>query len=79
MSKQLAVWPNPTSSILNVELRMQNEKAEVQVIDLLGNVLIHNSALRQAQGDNYQIDVGGLLVGVYFVRVGTATQKFVKE
>ena len=70
------VYPNPASSILNVELGIQNDASVVEVTDVLGNVLIHNSAFTI---HNLTLDVSALPAGVYFVRIGTATQKFVKE
>ena len=73
---QFSIWPNPSSSILNVELRMPNEKAEVQVTGILGNVLIHNSEI---VNQKCALDVSSLPAGVYFIRLGTATQKFIKQ
>ena len=63
------MWPNPTSTILNVECRIQNEKAEVQIMDVLGNVIISTK--------EKEIDVSSLTNGVYFIRVGSATQKII--
>ena len=69
---ELRIWPNPTNSILNVELGIQNEKAEVQVTDVLGNVLIQNSEI---VNQKCTLDVSGLPAGVYFMRAGVGTHR----
>ena len=71
-----SIYPNPTGSILNLELGIQNGATELQVTDVLGNVLIHNSEFLT---HNLTLDVSGLPAGVYFVRVGSSTQKFIKQ
>ena len=63
---EFRIWPNPTSSILNVECRIQNEKAEVQIMDVLGNVLIHKSEI---VNQKCTLDVSGLPAGVYFITI----------
>ena len=77
-NNNLKVYPNPTASILNVELGIQNGATEIQVADILGNVLIHNSAFLT---HNLTLDVGSLTDGVYFIEVLTTekrlTQKFI--
>lgn len=75
---QLLIYPNPVNSILNLELKMQNEVPQIQVVDMLGNILIKNEELKMQNG-SFQIDVSNLQSGVYFVRVGNATTKFIKE
>ena len=70
------IYPNPTSSILNVDFRIQNEKTEVQVIDVLGNEVIPKSKI---VNQKCTLDVSSLPAGVYFIRASTSTQKFIKE
>ena len=75
---ELSIYPNPTSSMLNLsisqfeDLKMQ----DVEVTNILGEIVIHNSSLIT---HNLALDVSGLPAGVYFVRLGTATQKFIKQ
>ena len=80
ISNQLSVYPNPTNSILNVaidpSLTPPQGERTITVTDVLGNVLIHNSEI---VNQKCTLDVSGLPAGVYFVRVGTATQKFIKQ
>ena len=73
---ELRIWPNPTNSVINVELGVMSETTKVEVLNTLGEVVIHNSSLKT---HNLALDVSSLSPGVYFVRVGTATQKFIKQ
>ncbi len=71
------LYPNPTNSIINVQLAATDELAlEMQVTDILGNTVIKNSDIKT---QNCKVDVSDLNSGVYFVRVGTTIQKFVKQ
>ena len=70
-NNELKISPNPTNSIINVALRQAQGDTEMQVTDLLGNTLISTK--------EKNIDVSSLSNGVYFVRVGTSTQKFIKQ
>lgn len=70
---RLALYPNPTTGILNVEA---DGVQDVSVVDVNGTVVA------KAVGTN-SVDLSGLADGVYFVCVvtakGVATQKVVKK
>jgi hypothetical protein len=66
---QVNIYPNPTSEILNVELGIINETAEVKITNVLGEEVI-NYKLGVISG-NSQIDVSGLQNGIYFVSIKT--------
>ena len=53
-----------------------SETTKVEVLNTLGEVVIHNSSLIT---HNLALDVGSLPAGVYFIRVGSSTQKFIKQ
>ena len=72
---ELRIYPNPTNSVINVQVSGNNNE-EVEVQNTLGETVIHNSSLIT---HNLILDVRGLPAGVYFVRVGSSTQKFIKE
>ncbi|MBX3164407.1 MAG: T9SS type A sorting domain-containing protein [Bacteroidetes bacterium] len=75
-SDEMRVYPNPVNEILNVGLEMINKKAvEIFVYDVLGREVIHNSTFNI----HHSIDVRGLKSGMYFLKIGNQTQKFVKE
>ena len=66
-----SIYPNPTNSVINVQVAGNNSVLDIQVTDVLGNVLISTK--------EKNIDVSTLPSGIYFVRLGTATQKFIKQ
>ncbi|MBX3164007.1 MAG: T9SS type A sorting domain-containing protein [Bacteroidetes bacterium] len=74
-SLQLRVYPNPANSMLNVECEMLNGEMDFQIITVLGEVIKHSIVTTK----HSQIDVSGLENGIYFIKVGNASRKFVKE
>jgi hypothetical protein len=68
-------YPNPATDFLTVELNGLNDAAEISVEDLLGNVVSRSAA---ANGKT-QIDVFSLAHGMYFVRVKSGENVFVKK
>ena len=73
-----SIYPNPTNSMLNLSIsQFDNLKMQdVEVTNTLGEFVYH---CQIGSSSNCQIDVSGLQSGVYFVRVGATTQKFVKQ
>lgn len=69
------IFPNPATTVLNVEAAGY---ANIQIVNVLGQVVYSASVV-----DNMQVNVSNLDNGVYFVRLngenGTATQKFIKK
>jgi hypothetical protein len=76
-NEEIFVYPNPTSSLLNVLI---NEDAEVQISDLLGKEILKTTV--KAEGEN-ALNVAHLPAGTYIIRFLTATGlkavKFSKE
>ncbi|MCR5115286.1 MAG: DUF2436 domain-containing protein [Bacteroidales bacterium] len=71
----LSIFPNPATTVLNVEAEGYSN---VQLVNVLGQVVYSANVT-----SNMQINVSNLDNGVYFVRVagenGTTTQKFIKK
>lgn len=71
----IVIYPNPASTILNVEAEGYDN---LQIVNVVGQV-VYSAALV----GRTQVNVSGLSNGVYFVRLtnaeGTTTQKFVKR
>ncbi|MFI5141245.1 MAG: T9SS type A sorting domain-containing protein [Bacteroidia bacterium] len=59
----LKIYPNPAKDLLNIEVEMLNENAEIKIFDVLGNEVLNTK--------QKQIDVSNLQNGVYFVQVKT--------
>ena len=74
-SPSLSIYPNPATTILNVEAE---GFSTIEMVNVLGQVVYSANAT-----SNMQINVSNLDNGVYFVRLnganGTATQKFIKK
>ena len=74
-STRFALYPNPATTVLNVEAGGYNT---IEMVNVLGQVVYSANAT-----SNMQINVSNFDNGVYFVRLnganGTATQKFVKK
>ncbi|MBX3163510.1 MAG: T9SS type A sorting domain-containing protein [Bacteroidetes bacterium] len=84
MNDELRVYPNPTSEMLNVEnpLTSKGGTVEIYVYDILGNTVISSAELtfhNSTFNIHHSIDVRELKSGMYFIKIGNRTQKFVKE
>ncbi len=78
-SVQVAVYPNPTSGILNVECLMLSETTAITITDMLGNAIYHSTFTTQ----HNTVNVSDLNAGIYLLRVetneGTAIKKIIKN
>jgi hypothetical protein len=66
----LAVYPNPVSEELNVDLLFaQSNNVSIQLMDLNGKVVADNSTIIGISPNNYKIGVADLENGLYILRV----------
>ncbi len=67
------IYPNPTSTILNIEVK---EQAQISIVNVLGDVV-----LTQTINGLSKIDVSSLKSGVYFIQDSKSGKaiKFIKE
>jgi hypothetical protein len=67
------IYPNPTSTILNIEVK---EQAQISIVNVLGDVV-----LTQTINGLSKIDVSNLTSGVYFIQDSKSGKaiKFIKE
>ncbi|MBO4231905.1 MAG: S8 family serine peptidase [Bacteroidales bacterium] len=73
--EEFAIFPNPAKDLLNVALPAGMQNQNLTIFDLSGKAI-----MSQTLNDlNTTINVGNLSSGIYFVRVGNSTKKFVKE
>ena len=79
-NEQLSVYPNPADDFIEVLLTSdiiegtKSHKIMIDVYDLLGRCVLS----RSAESSRIRIDVSDLMPGVYFVRTGGETTKFIK-
>ena len=78
----VTLYPNPTSSIVNVEFEMGNEQwkdAEIQIFDMYGKLL----RTEPVNDSTIQTDMSSFADGVYTLRIktqdGVVTRKVVKQ
>ncbi|MBX3163830.1 MAG: T9SS type A sorting domain-containing protein [Bacteroidetes bacterium] len=78
-SEKFEVYPNPASQMLNVESppSLKGGTVEIYVYDVLGNVILNEKL--NIENNVAQINVSALKSGMYFLKIGNATRKFVKE
>jgi len=62
---EFAVYPNPTSSILNIQSKLNNKISEVSVYDLLGKQLLNTKMAVSAT----EIDMSSYSPGLYLLEV----------
>ena len=77
-STKLKVYPNPVSNVLTVEtdfVLAGNEANTFQIYNLLGQQVLHGKAPFGGWG----LDVSALPQGTYFLKVGMAQVKFMKQ
>jgi len=66
----LAVYPNPVSTELNIDLLFaQSNNVSIQLMDLNGKVVADNSTIIGVSPNNYKIGVADLENGLYILRV----------
>ena len=73
---ELSIYPNPSSTILNIEGSIINENKEIQIVDLLGNLILKYMPLNTS---HVSIDISGLNNGAYFIHINKSTYKFIKQ
>ncbi|MBX3043733.1 MAG: T9SS type A sorting domain-containing protein [Ignavibacteriae bacterium] len=86
---ELGIYPNPASDFITISIpeinptvnrRVDGLVDKVQIFDMLGIEVIStpSAALTPTGEGNLRIDVSHLPAGVYFIRIGTRVEKFVK-
>lgn len=78
-STYFSLYPNPASTLLNIDLKKDIEVSSVNIYNTLGQLVL---VIPNAQQLN-TVDVSGLKTGNYFMKIntdkGTTTAKFVKK
>lgn len=69
--KQLNIYPNPAHDFLHIEMTDQLET--IEILNLTGTTIIKTT------GPENKIDISALPDGVYFIRILTDDQEFVKR
>jgi hypothetical protein len=77
---EIAVFPNPTSSILNLKTNIPAENGTLKIISLTGQIVFERNNL---SGTEFTIDVSNLPAGIYLLQIddknSSYNSKFIKQ
>ncbi len=74
LAQSLEVYPNPATNMLNIR---NVKEGTIKVYDATGRQVMVNEVV--GNEDHIQLDISSLSKGMYFVKIGNHTAKFVKE
>ena len=79
LEEEFLIYPNPASTILNIDLKEQNVVNSIAVYNILGQIVISVPNANNVSS----IDVSNLQRGNYFIKInsdkGTTNAKFAKN
>jgi PKD repeat protein len=76
------LYPNPTKSLLFVELKDESKKLKAETVQILdiNSKLVKTTVIASEAWQSVQtIQISDLQKGTYFVKIGEETQRFIKE
>jgi hypothetical protein len=74
-NNNIAVFPNPASTELNVQLLLtQYADVVVELLDLTGKVILSENVSSSLTNNGYTVDVSSIPTGLYIVRVSNGEQ-----
>jgi HYR domain/Secretion system C-terminal sorting domain len=69
LHKEVTIYPNPTSTFINIELsQYEGKKAAVQVLNSVGQQ-VYNTTLQSVSDQSYRIDMQEYPMGMYIIKV----------
>ncbi len=76
---EVAIYPNPTNGIFNMDLK--NDINNIKVINILGKVVYNEKVTQDSAGTTKRVDLSNLVNGLYIVSItnenGTSNYKVV--
>lgn len=72
---KIALYPNPTTGLLNIDLYNNIPEGNVKIIDNTGKVLIEN----EISANKLSIDISSLPSGMYHVMITTSNNNVIKK
>lgn len=71
-NESVGIYPNPVKDILYLK-NMKSKDSNAEVIDISGKIIM------KLLINNNKVDVSSLVKGTYFLKIGEASHKFIKE
>jgi len=72
-TNNFSIYPNPTNSIINIEVEMIQD-LDFQLLNLTGQAVLNGSF----NSNTHQVDISRLTEGVYFLKIGNEVRKILK-
>ncbi|MCC6180510.1 MAG: T9SS type A sorting domain-containing protein [Bacteroidia bacterium] len=83
LNTQFNLFPNPTTERLNLQITSLTDtqnSMKVSIYNVIGKEVMNPQEIKTKNGSmSASIDVSSLSNGVYFIKVGNSTKKFIKE
>ena len=79
LNNQIRVYPNPTNGQLRIKNYELKENDIIEIYDVVGQKVGANLCVRPINAETITIDISHLASGMYFLKVGNKTARFVKE
>lgn len=72
----ISIYPNPASSLLNIDNLSSNQKVTVSIIDLTGKILFWQSL---NPNENLQLNVSEFAQGLYLIEIKNADETIIRK
>ncbi len=80
VSTSFNIYPNPNKGSFTVALETPFDKTTLMVLNGMGQMVYYNELLNTTGKTNSQLDLSNVLAaGIYFVKVDTGTDTFIKQ
>jgi hypothetical protein len=78
MTKGVEIHPNPAKSYLAVRLPLSVDRQELKIFDVSGKLVKEEDKVTSAQSHKQEVRISlkGISPGIYFLRLGKDTKKF---
>ncbi len=82
MLEEVKLWPNPSSSVVSLQLSVVSRQLTViEILDLYGKIIDshNNRTIEQLNNEIIELDIRQLPPGIYFIRIKFENQLIVKK
>lgn len=76
---RLSAYPNPASSNITIDFDVTTNEVPVAIFSMSGQLVYSNNDNRNNGTNSLNVDVSGFQTGIYIVKAGSQTFKFVKQ
>jgi hypothetical protein len=73
-ANEFSIFPNPSNGIFTIKTNNKETQA-IQILNLVGQVVLETTI----QNNELKIDISKQPIGIYFIKIGSVTQKVIKK